>query len=202
MSICHVARGVRLRPSLAEFDRRLQNCGMNETGGGSSDFVVSSLRVVLLRDLRSLDDQIAAYPDDKSLWQVAPGISNSAGNLALHLVGNLRHFFGATLGGSGYVRDRPAEFAARGVSRDELRTRVQETINEVDASLEKIDADTLASAYPLPIGERSVRTAEFLVHLAVHLTYHLGQIDYHRRLLTPAPKLVDNVSIRVLPEAS
>jgi uncharacterized damage-inducible protein DinB len=175
---------------------------MDETVRASADLVVSSLRVVLLRELRSLEDQIAAYPDDKSLWEVAPGISNSAGNLALHLVGNLRHFFGATLGGSDYVRDRPAEFATKGLSRDELRRQVQATVNDVDDALERIDARTLQSAYPLPIGERSVRTAEFLVHLAVHLGYHLGQIDYHRRLLTAEPKLVDNVSIRSLPEAS
>ncbi len=175
---------------------------MGTTGSQTSDLLVSSLRVLLFRDLRSLDDQIAAYPDDESLWKVAPGISNSAGNLALHLVGNLRHFFGATLGGSGYVRDRPAEFTTNGLSRAELREQVQETINEIDSALEKIGPETLASEYPLPIGEKSVRTAEFLVHLAVHLTYHLGQIDYHRRLLTEEPKLVENVSIRVLPEAS
>ena len=174
---------------------------MGASGGQSPDLLVSSLRVLLLRDLRSLDDQIAAYPDDESLWKVASGISNSAGNLALHLIGNLRHFFGATLGGSGYVRDRPAEFSTRGLSRAELRAQVQETINDIDATLEKVSPLTLASAYPLPIGEKSVRTAEFLVHLVSHLTYHLGQIDYHRRLLTAEPKLVENVSIRVLPEA-
>jgi uncharacterized damage-inducible protein DinB len=168
---------------------------------GTPELLVNSLRVVLLRDLRSLDDQIAAYPDDESVWTTAPGISNSAGNLTLHLVGNLRHFFGATLGGSAYVRDRAAEFSASGLSRGELRKLVQETISEVDASLGKIGVDTLESAYPLQIGERSVRTAEFLVHLAVHLTYHLGQLDYHRRLLTPEPKPVENVSIRMLPEA-
>ena len=181
---------------------RLQNSGMSATGSDSSDLVVSSLRVMLFRDLRSLDDQIAAYPDDESLWKIAPGIANSAGNLALHLVGNLRHFFGATLGGSGYVRDRDTEFSTRGLSRGEVRAQVQQAINEVDAALERVTAETLGSAYPLAIGEKSVRTAEFLVHLAVHLTYHLGQIDYHRRLLTKDPKIVENVSIRVLPEAS
>jgi hypothetical protein len=126
---------------------------------GTPELLVNSLRVVLLRDLRSLDDQIAAYPDDESVWTTAPGISNSAGNLTLHLVGNLRHFFGATLGGSAYVRDRAAEFSASGLSRGELRKLVQETISEVDASLEKIGADTLESAYPLQIGESSLFTS-------------------------------------------
>ena len=171
---------------------------MDVTGNSPTELVVSSLRLVLLRDLRSLDDQVAAYPDDESLFKVAPGISNSGGNLALHLVGNLRHFFGAVLGGSGYVRDRPAEFETRGLSRESIRRQVQETINDVDAALAKVGSDMLASEYPLPIGDKPVRTAEFLVHLAVHLTYHLGQIDYHRRLLTDDPKMVENVSIRPL----
>ena len=160
-----------------------------------------SLRFVLIRDLRSLDAQIAAYPDDESIWKVAPGISNSAGNLVLHLGGNLRHFIGATLGGTGYVRDRPAEFATKGLSRDELRNEVRTTITDVEAALETMGDEQFARAYPLPIQDRQVRTADFLVHLAAHLTYHLGQIDYHRRILTPDPKTVENLSIRELPEA-
>lgn len=164
--------------------------------------LIDSLRFVLMRDLRSLDAQIAAYPDDESLWALAPGISNSAGNLALHLIGNLRHFIGATLGGTGYVRDRPAEFATRGMSREALRSEVSAAITDVEAALAGITAEPLGRAFPLPIADRRVRSAEFLVHLAVHLTYHLGQIDYHRRLLTDNPKTVENVGVRDLPEAA
>ena len=160
-----------------------------------------SLHAVLLRDLRSLDAQVAAYPDDESLWKFVPGISNSAGNLVLHLAGNLRHFFGATLGDTGYVRDRPSEFAAKGLTRTELGREVQATIADVETSLAAITDEQLSRTYPLPLPDRHVRTAEFLVHLASHLTYHLGQIDYHRRILTPDPKAVENLSIRELPEA-
>lgn len=161
-----------------------------------------SLEFVLLRDLQSLKAQIAAYPDDDSIWKTVPGISNSAGNLVLHLAGNLRHFFGATLGATGYVRDRPAEFSTTGLSREDLQREVQAAIDDLKTTLARLDANQLSGAYPLPVPDRQVRTADFLVHLAVHLTYHLGQIDYHRRILTPDPKPVDNLSIRELPAAN
>lgn len=173
----------------------------NRLMSDDSSMIRDSLRFVLIRDLRSLDAQIAAYPDDESIWKMAPGISNSAGNLVLHLAGNMRHFLGATLGGTGYVRDRPAEFATKGLSRAALRKEVQSTISDVESTLDRISSGQLAAAYPLPIRDRSVRTAEFLVHLAAHFTYHLGQIDYHRRILTSDPKTVENLSVREFPEA-
>lgn len=165
-----------------------------------SSSLLESIRFLLLRDLQSLDQQVAAYPDDDSLWITAPGISNSAGNLVLHLTGNLRHFFGATFGNTGYVRDRAAEFATKGLSREALRREIAATIADLETSITRIDEAQLDSAYPLAIAERKVRTADFLTHLAVHLTYHLGQIDYHRRLLTRDPKPVENVAVRNLPE--
>jgi uncharacterized damage-inducible protein DinB len=168
----------------------------------NSRMLLDSVRFVLLRDLSSLDAQVAAYPDDYSLWQTAAGISNSAGNLVLHLTGNLRHFIGATLGKTGYVRNRPAEFATKGLSRDELRAEVQATIADLQQVLETIEPDALAAPYPLLVPDKTVNTSDFLVHLAVHLTYHLGQIDYHRRLLTADPKPVENVSVRALPAAT
>ena len=161
------------------------------------DLVVlrDALRQTILRDLRSLEREIAAYPDDASLWLTPGGISNSAGNLALHIVGNLRHFVGSGLANSGYVRNRDAEFSKKDLSRDEVRSEVAQAINEMESAFDQIDASQLRSAYPLPIGERTILTADWLTHLAVHLTYHLGQIDYHRRLLTPNPKAVDAVSV-------
>ena len=177
---------------------------MSSTNAGEATglgILRDSLRFVVLRDLRSLDAQIAAYPDDDSLWQVVPGISNSAGNLSLHLAGNLRHFIGSVLGETGYVRDRVSEFASKGLSRDHLRSEVRLAIEDVDISLSTIDPRRLAEPFPTPIMERRVRTADFLVHLAAHLTYHLGQVDYHRRILTTEPATVENLSVLNLPLA-
>jgi uncharacterized damage-inducible protein DinB len=158
--------------------------------------MLKAARTVMLRELRALDREIAAYPDDKSLWITPPGAPNSAGNLALHLAGNLRHFIGATLGGTGYKRNRDAEFSVKDISREELRAVIAATIDEVSDALDRITDEDLARGYPLALAGQHVRTSDFIVHLAVHLSYHLGQIDYHRRLLTNSAASVDTVSIR------
>ena len=156
------------------------------------------LKTIILRELRALDREIAAYPDDESLWTTPPGAPNSAGNLALHLAGNLRHFIGATLAKTGYVRDRDSEFSSKGLSRAELRTIVSETIAELGAALDTISEDQLNAEYPLLIQERRLNTSDFLIHLAVHLAYHLGQIDYHRRLSTASSESVNTMSVKEL----
>jgi uncharacterized damage-inducible protein DinB len=163
-----------------------------------SSITVNSLRTVILRELRALEREISAYPDDESLWEVRNGIPNSAGNLSLHLAGNLRHFIGAVLGGTGYQRDRDLEFSSKGLSRGELTAIVQETISELSATFDRIMDESLESEYPVIVQGQKISTSEFLTHLAVHLSYHLGQIDYHRRLLTESSHPVDTMSPREL----
>lgn len=162
------------------------------------DPIVTAVKTLMLRELRALDREISAYPDDDSLWLNHPGAPNSAGNLALHLAGNLRHFVGATLAGTGYKRNRDEEFQAKGRSRDEVRKIVADTIAELSTAFSAITDEDLLREYPMPIAERRVRTSDFLIHLAVHLSYHLGQIDYHRRLLTESAAPADTVSVREL----
>lgn len=162
--------------------------------------VKHSLSVLIQRDIQSLRDQVEAYPDDDSLWLVPAGITNSAGNLALHLCGNLRHFIGGTLGETGYVRTRELEFSRRGLSRAELVAEIDATIEEVQAGFDKLSSPQLAADFPAPIPDtRMVSMTGMIVHLASHLTYHLGQIDYHRRLLTVNPATVDMLSIKFIP---
>lgn len=139
---------------------------------------------VLARDLRTLAREIEAFSDDASVWKLPPGAPNSAGTLALHLTGNLRHFVGATLGGTGYRRDRDAEFARRDVPRGELARGLRETADEVERVLRAVPDSRLAEDYPEPFGKHRVRTDDALMHLVAHLGYHLGQADYHRRLVT------------------
>lgn len=159
-----------------------------------------ALGAILLRDLRSLDRQIAAYPDDASLWVTPPGISNSAGVLAQHLCGNLRHFVGAVLAGTGFARDREAEFATRDRTRAELRAELATAVEELEPALARITSAMLDAPYPVPLAGRQVPCADFMVHLVAHLGYHLGQIDYHRRLITTSNTAVDALSIRELRE--
>jgi len=165
-----------------------------------SSLLVAALRRMYLRDLKATDAEIAAYPDEPSLWLVAPGITNPGGVLAIHIAGNLRHFVGGVLGKTGYVRDRDAEFNARTIPRSRIRSDIASAITEVTSTLDKLTDADMAREFPIPIGPEKlrVRTSDWLVHLAAHLTYHLGQIDYHRRLLTPHPLSTDNLSLREL----
>lgn len=139
---------------------------------------------MLNRDLSALRREVEAYQDEADLWRAAPGITNTAGTLALHLTGNLQHYFGACLGHTGYVRDRPAEFSRRGVARAELIREIEAARDAVTAGLRSLDSSRMAAAFPETIADAEVTTAEYLVHLTTHFAYHLGQIDYHRRLVT------------------
>ena len=110
-------------------------------------------------------------------------MSNSAGNLALHLIGNLNHFIGATLGNSGYVRQREVEFSQKNSPKAELITQIDDTISVVESVLNQLIEADLQQEYKRRVFEDTMTTEYFLVHLSMHLAYHLGQINYHRRLL-------------------
>jgi uncharacterized damage-inducible protein DinB len=161
-----------------------------------------ALQTVLARELRAIRRELEAYPDDASVWRAVPGLPNSGGTLALHVAGNLQHFLGAILGHDGYKRDRDAEFARRDVARRELIAGIDSAIGSVERTLQELSDEILAAPYPEPIAKRTVSTEVFLVHLATHLAYHLGQLDYHRRAVTGNAQGVDAVSVRELPEVS
>src|SRR5439155_783939 len=119
--------------------------------------------------------------------RVAPGISNGGGTLALHLAGNIQFFVGTVLGGTGYVRDRAAEFGRRDVPRTELLREIDAALAAVERGVARLPDAALSQPYPQPPGGFAVTTGDFLLHLITHFTYHLGQVDYHRRLLTGEP---------------
>lgn len=150
--------------------------------------MTGDLKTLLLRDLEGMAQQLRAYPDESLIWKELPGIPNSAGTLVQHCVGNLRHFIGAELGQSGYVRDRDGEFNRRDASREELLQLLQGAAREVSAALDAAAPEALDAAVALPGGKSTARR-RFLQHLCTHLAYHLGQIDYHRRFTTGAGAL-------------
>ena len=164
--------------------------------------IVDALRTLVTRELRAVKRELEAYPDEASIWREVPGLPNTGGTLALHLAGNLQHFFGAALAQDGYTRDRDAEFARRDVPRQELLAGIDRAIASVERTLPRLTGDVLRAAYPLPIANRQVATSVWVSHLASHLAYHLGQIDYHRRAVTGDARNVDAVSVRELPELS
>ena len=145
--------------------------------------MIQSLQSLFARDLNKLKTEIESYQDERNLWKTDKNISNSAGNLCLHLVGNLNHYIGATLGHSGYLRIRDLEFSLKDIPRAKLIQQIESTIEIVKSSLERLSPEDLHKQYPSePLGYE-MTTGYFLIHLFGHLNYHLGQINYHRRLL-------------------
>jgi len=146
------------------------------------DLFLDSIRDVMVRDLDKLQAELRLYPNEKSLWKIDKEIKNSAGNLCLHLCGNLQHYIGFVLGGIPYKRNRDNEFAARDVSLKDLLSEVDKAKTAVSDGLPKLTQIQLEADYPADVFGYPVKTTFFLVHLSAHLSYHLGQVNYHRRL--------------------
>ncbi|NLU93629.1 DinB family protein [Chitinophaga sp. Ak27] len=134
------------------------------------------------RDLSKLEQEIAAYETQEGIWKVPAGISNSAGTLCLHLCGNLQHYVGAILGKTGYLRDRDREFSDRNIAREDLLVLIGTTRRVTLTVIADLTAEDLEKVYPEKVFSGTMFTGHFLVHLCTHLNYHLGQINYHRRL--------------------
>ncbi|MBP1166489.1 MULTISPECIES: DinB family protein [unclassified Chryseobacterium] len=145
--------------------------------------ITESIRSLFNRDLNKLKTEIEAYQSEENLWKTDKNIANSAGNLTLHLVGNINHFIGAQLGNTGYIRHRELEFSLKDIPKAELIEKVEATIAMIDSVLPQLSEEDLKKEYPLVVFESSMTTDYFLIHLVAHLDYHLGQINYHRRLL-------------------
>lgn len=145
--------------------------------------IIETLKTLYARDLNRLKSEIESYKSETAIWKKDAEIPNSAGNLTLHLVGNLNHFIGAEIGKTGYVRNRDLEFSTEFEPRIDLIKRIDETINVVDSALSSLTVEDLEKEYPRYDFGHPITFEFFLVHLAMHLSYHLGQINYHRRLL-------------------
>ena len=147
--------------------------------------IQQSLSELFERDLNKLKEEINLYKDESYIWDVKGEIKNSAGNLTLHLLGNLNHFIGAILGNSGYVRNREEEFSDTHVPRTEIIGDIDKAIGIVKSTLSRVSDELLKKDYPIKVlkNKETMRTEFFLIHLSGHLNYHLGQINYHRRLI-------------------
>lgn len=145
--------------------------------------MIDSIKTTIARDLDKLKTELQSYSDEQKIWIVDTGISNSAGNLCLHLLGNLNHFIGAVLGNTGYVRNRDLEFSQKDIPLNELLRRIDDTVGSVKNTFDKMNDASLDKDYPLVFNEQQLTTGQMLVNIVTHFNYHLGQINYHRRLL-------------------
>jgi uncharacterized damage-inducible protein DinB len=145
--------------------------------------LIETLKSLFNRDLNKLKLEIESYETESRIWEIDKNISNSAGNLCLHLIGNLNTYIGAELGKTGYIRNRELEFSLKDVHRSELISKIEATISVVNNTLDSLSKTDLELIYPQIVFEKEMTTGFFLVHLSTHLAYHLGQINYHRRLV-------------------
>ncbi|WP_312207184.1 DinB family protein [Epilithonimonas hominis] len=145
--------------------------------------IIESLKSLYNRDLNKLKLEIESYKSEDAIWKIDKNISNSAGNLCLHLVGNLNTYIGSELGKTGYIRNRELEFSLKDIPKAELVEKVESTIKMIDSTLVKLSQEDLKKDYPQETLGYKMTTGYFLIHLLSHLNYHLGQINYHRRFL-------------------
>lgn len=145
--------------------------------------MIESITAIFERDLHLVKKEIGLFHTEKNLWRTSGSIHNSAGNLCLHIVGNLNTYIGKHIGETGYVRNREAEFTLKNVSREELIHKVEQTKEIVGTILTDMQDSELQKKYPEEVLGYEMTTGFFLIHLHGHLSYHLGQINYLRRIL-------------------
>lgn len=145
--------------------------------------MIEAIRSSLIRDIDKLKKEIEAYKNPKNIWIIDKDILNSAGNLCLHLISNLNYFIGATLGNTGYVRNRDEEFTIKDIPSGELINKINDTINVVNETLNNLKDEELKEDFPILFANQKISTGNMLINVVTHLNYHLGQINYHRRLL-------------------
>ncbi|MNX19112.1 hypothetical protein D3C86_490250 [compost metagenome] len=145
--------------------------------------VVNILKTLFNRDLTKLKSEIELYENENKIWFVEKGITNSAGNLTLHLIGNLNTYIGAEIGKTNYIRNRALEFSQKDISKKELIKSIEETIIMIENALDKVTEEDLKKEYPVLVFDKKTSTEYLLIHLSTHLAYHLGQINYHRRMI-------------------
>lgn len=160
--------------------------------------MTEDVRRLLVRELHAFAREVEMFPDDESLFRTVPGVTNSAGNLALHVCGNLQHFVGAVLGGTGYVRKRELEFQTRSGRRADVARQLHETALVVTKALGQVSAEALEKPYPQPVADLQLPCRLFLMHLAVHLGFHLGQAGYLRRIVTGDSRSSGPVALKEL----
>lgn len=145
--------------------------------------IINTLKALFDRDLKRLIAEIEQYKIEDDIWKVKGQINNSAGNLCLHLVGNLNTYIGKELGRTDYIRNRDLEFSSKGIPRQQLIQKVENTIEMINKTFDNFDENLLQNEYPILVFDEKTSTEYLLVHLTTHLAYHLGQINYHRRLM-------------------
>jgi len=135
------------------------------------------------RDIRKLIEEVNLFRGEENLWRIQGSVKNSSGNLILHIIGGLNHFVGATLARTGYVRNRDHEFSRKSVEKKELVAQLEELIPLINETLNALTAEDMEAEFPIFFDQPKTSVSYVLVQLLSHLNYHLGQVNYLRRIL-------------------
>jgi uncharacterized damage-inducible protein DinB len=156
-----------------------------------ADIVKNTDRIFLdfsARKLEQLTGRIESCLDRLSteqIWARGGDNENAVGNLALHLAGNVRQWIVSGVGGKPDVRERDAEFAARGGgSAAELKERLRGTVEEAAAVIDGLSAERLTERVTIQNYEQPV--LEAIYHVVEHFSMHTGQIQFATKMLTGA----------------
>jgi hypothetical protein len=134
------------------------------------------------RDIQRVIDEIGLFKDEANIWKIGGSIKNSAGNLVLHLTGGLNYLIGTNLSNTGYVRNRDAEFTIKGVDKEQLIEQLKELNSMIDKTISSLTEEQLESSFPIFFDKENATIRYVLIQLLLHLNYHLGQINYLRRM--------------------
>lgn len=145
--------------------------------------MIDELTTIYKRDLDKLKNEIQSFQLEENLWKTTGSVINPAGNLSLHLIGNLNHYIGHHLGNTGYVRDRDSEFSTKNIPAEKLIADIDDVSEVVEQTLRNLSQIDLNAPYPEEVLGYETKTSFMLMHLSSHLSYHLGQINYIRRIL-------------------
>ena len=135
------------------------------------------------RDIQRVIDEIALFKDEANIWKICGSTKNSAGNLALHLIGGLNYLIGTNLFHTGYVRNRDAEFTTKGIEKEQLIEQLKELNSMIGKTISSLTEEQLDSSFPIFFDKENATVNYVLTQLLLHLNYHLGQINYLRRIL-------------------
>ena len=143
----------------------------------------NAMAALFERDIKKLAEELKLYPDEATIWQIKGDILNSGGNLTLHLIGNLRHFIGAIVGQTGYIRQRDLEFSSKNIPRETLTSELMDVSEMVKNVITAVPESQWLENFPVQKHGETVTMPFMMLHLLAHLEYHLGQVNYHRRLV-------------------
>ena len=146
--------------------------------------LVRSVAAILDRDLRTLAREVEAYPDERQLWQPVPGCRIPRGRSRSTSPETCDTTWVHSSAARATCVIARRKFSRRDISRAQLLAEIEAARSEVGRTLAGLKDESLPHRYPEAITDHHVETEEYLVHLVSHFTYHLGQLDTHRRIVT------------------